>query len=501
MTNSHQYSWKPLVIFSVLILAGFAAHAAIPQNVMSLEGAWQGALGGRLHIVLTFTKDASGAYAGSLNSVDQGAMLPMQKITLDNGTVHFAVSAVGGVYQGTLSKDGKAITGTWTQTGVPAQPLNFTWLPPGAAKPEVKLAPASPPVALADLKPVIDSEFAPVLDHGLLANSTGGGIVIGVYDHGQTKIFAYGTAQPDSVFEIGSVTKTFTALALAQLVEQKTASLSDTVRSLLPDGAVAKPEQGSEIDLADLATQHAGLPRMPDNFHPKNAADPYADYGAVQMYEYLSKHPLVLPANPEFVYSNLGFGLLGYALSVRAGMSYDQLIKTEITGPLHMNDTSVRLSGDQAKRLIQGYDAAGKPTGEWTFDVLAGAGALVSTAPDMLTYLAANLHPDKIDTGAPGSPASTLPAAIALTHQLRNTAVGDLKIGLAWLCNDQTRRCFHDGGTGGYTSYVVFMPKDDRAFVILYNHEDVESGNPFTQRVFANVASIMAGEPVPPLEK
>jgi serine-type D-Ala-D-Ala carboxypeptidase/endopeptidase len=496
-----------LIASAVLSMASLAVFAQATPNPGSLEGVWQGALGsgaGKLPVVLTISKSSDGKYAGIFESVAQGAKLSMDNITLEGTSVRFELKDFGGVYQGTLNKEGSVMTGTWTQTAAPApQPLTFIWQSAAPAKPPAPtLTPAGPPVALADLKPILDREFAPVLDHGVLAKSTGGGIVIGVYDHGQTRVFSYGTAQPDSIFEIGSITKTFTGLILAQMVEQKKVALDDPVRTLLPAGTVAKPD-GPEITLVDIATQHSGLPRSPDNFHPTNASNPYADYHAAQLYEFLEKHGVARPQDPGFLYSNLGFGLLGHALSLRAGVPYDQLLKTEITGPLHMNDTVVTLSPSQQQRLIQGHDAANHPVGRWDLaDAFAGAGALTSTAADMLKYLEANLHPEKLGAGAPaGSPSATLPAALELDHQTRASGIGELKIALAWLCNDANHGCFHDGGTGGYASFVSFMPNDDRAIVILYNRQDANGGNPFTERVFANIGALMSGHPSLPLEQ
>jgi CubicO group peptidase (beta-lactamase class C family) len=366
------------------------------------------------------------------------------------------------------------------------------------------MIPAAPPVPLSGLQAVLDRELAPILDHGVLAKSTGGGIVIGVYDHGQKQVFAYGAAQPDSIFEIGSLTKTFTGLILAQMVQQKKVSFDDPVRPLLPDGAVVKP-LGAEISLLDLATQHSGLPRMPDNFRPANAANPYVDYHAAEMYAYLNKHGVSRAQDTIFLYSNFGFGLLGTALSLRAGIPYGQLVRNEITGPLHMEDTVITLSGSQQSRMIQGHDVQNRPAGRWDFDVFAGAGALVSTGADMLKYLEANLHPEKLaGTSAadtPDSPAATLPAALAADHQPRATGVGPTKVALAWLYNEQTKIYFHDGGTGGYASFAAFMPTDDRAIVVLYNRGDATADNPFAQRVFFNIVGLMTGQPTIKLDQ
>ena len=508
MKNSNNFTRRiyaaTIAIISLALPATlFAQTTPTPK---SIEGYWQGTLGtgpGKLRVLVSFTKSPDGSFKGSLESVDQAVTFPVSNISLENNAVHFELKDIGGVYKGTLSADGVSLKGTWTQTGVPAQPLNLTW---SATAPQMTpnptVVPAAPPVPLSGLQAALDRVLAPVLDHGVLAKSTGGGVVIGVYDHGQSKVFAYGTAQPDSMFEIGSLTKTFTGLILAQMVQQKKVSFDDPVRNFLPEGTVIKP-LGAEITLLDLATQHSGLPRMPDNFHPANGANPYVDYHAAQMYDYVNKHGVGRANDTIFLYSNFGFGLLGTALSLRAGIPYGQLVRNQVTAPLHMDDTLITLSSTQQARLIQGHDAQNHPAGRWDFDVFAGAGALVSTASDMLKYLEANLHPEKFATpetpigagAAADSPSSTISAAFALDHQLRASGIGPAKVALAWLYNEQTKIYFHDGGTGGYSSFAAFLPADDRAIVVLYNRSDVATGNPFAQSIFFNIVGLMSGQP------
>jgi D-alanyl-D-alanine-carboxypeptidase/D-alanyl-D-alanine-endopeptidase len=424
---------------------------------------------------------------------------------LKGNSFSFEIPSVSGTYTGTLDDDGKNIRGTWSQ-GVPL-PLVFARQnggPMPTAMPTPTPAPAMPPVALDNLKPILDRELAPVLAHGLLSKASGGGgLVIGVMDHGQRRIFAYGTAKPDSIFEIGSITKTFTGLVLAQMVVQKKVTLDTPIRTLLPAGLVAKPE-GAEITLVDLATQHSGLPRMPDNFKPQHPVNPYADYRATQLQEFIARHGVARPADAAFLYSNLGFGLLGYGLSLRAAVPYEQLLSTEVTGPLHMSDTAVALSAAQRSRLIQGYDNNFDPIGAWDFDVFAGAGAIKSTAADMLTYLDGNLHPDKYAAGAAAdSPAATLPAAVALDHQVRaNAAInGKTRIALAWYFSPKMGFYSHSGGTGGYSSTAAFNPVEDRAIVVLYNRDNADPAAPqFVERVAENIAELMSGKPSIPLD-
>ncbi len=466
--------------------------AAKPSAV---DGIWLGTLeaGSKsLRIQLHVKSDASGKESCSFDSLDQGAMgFECANVLLERNNFSFDVPVVRGYWSGSLSGDGKTLTGTWTQ-GQPL-PLNFerqavaSSLPP-VAPPTYDAAVA--PVPAAQVQTVLSKDLAQALTSGALAPSTEAGVTIGIIDHGEKQVFAYGTAKPDSIFEIGSLTKTFTGLLLAQMVEQGKVKFDEPVRELLPAGTVAKPV-GSEITLLDLATQHSGLPRMPDNFHPADASNPYADYRPANLYAFLAKHGVMKPADASFLYSNLGFGLLGQALANRTAASYSELLQNEITGPLGMKDTVVTLSAEQQLRFITGHDAAHHPAHAWDLDALAGAGAIRSTADDMLTYLQANLHPDKLPSAATQTPSGkTLPAALARSHELRADASPGMRIALAWLYVAATGSYWHNGGTGGYSSFAFFNPKADYAVVVLIN----TSGD-FADRVGQHIAQRLAGKP------
>ena len=231
--------------------------------------------------------------------------------------------------------------------------------------------PTPVPVAARDIEAVMDRDLRQQLTTGELAPGTGVGLAIGVWKHGERRVFTYGTAKPDSLFEIGSISKTFTGLMLARMVAKGKVRLDEPVRELLPAGTVAKPA-GEEITLLDLATHHSGLPRMPDNFHPADWDNPYADYGPEQLYAYLKSHGVAKPEEATFVYSNLGVGLLGQALAERAGRSYPDQLREEITGPLGMTDTVVQLSAEQQRRFMQGHDEKHRPVHAWDLDAPGG---------------------------------------------------------------------------------------------------------------------------------
>lgn len=468
------------------------------QKPSAVDGVWLGTLttgSASLRIQIHVKSDVAGHEYCSLDSLDQQAMgLDCANVEFSASNFSFDVPLVKGHWEGKLSGDGKSLNGVWTQ-GQPLE-LNFSRQqqaisPP--APPVAKFDPVMPPVAVAELKAVLDKDFAESLKSGQLSSSTGAGVTIGIVQHGIRRVFSYGTAGPDSIFEIGSITKTFTGLILAQLVEQHAVNLDDPVRALLPTGTVAKPN-GTEITLADLATQHSGLPRLPANLNPRDKGNPYADYTAANLYAFLAERGVAKPADAEFLYSNLGFGLLGHALAVHEKSTYAALLEREVTAPLGLRDTVIALSAEQQKRFIQGHDQNHRPTEPWDLGALEGAGAIRSTAGDMLTYLEANLHPEAVKLSAQSGAALTLSTALKLEHQLRADAFGGMKIGLAWLWEPEFKSYWHNGGTGGFTSFAFFMPDHDIACVVLFNITLGPNGS-FADRIGEHIRERLLGKP------
>jgi len=463
------------------------------------DGIWLGTLnvgGQTLRIQIHLNAGPAAGKSCAFDSVDQQAFAIPCTATRTDGAMTVEVPAISGKWSGAISIDGKTLTGTWAQ-GAASLPLVLERTKMAIEPPKAEPAAAEKaetPVALADLKAALDADLAPVLRDGALAPDTGGGVTIGVLQHGERRIFSYGTAKPDSVFEIGSISKTFTATILAQMVEQGKVKLDEPVRELLPPGTVAKPASGEEIRLIDLSDQHSGLPRMPDNFHPADPANPYADYDAKLLYAFLAKQGVALPADAPFGYSNVGVGLLGQALSVRAGVPYPKLLGDEILTPLGMRETAIAMTPALQARFLQGHDADHKPAHAWDLDALAGAGGIRSTAADMLTYLEAQLHPEKIPTAALATPAGkTLPAAILRTHEVHAQVGPGMHIALNWFRYDKTGSYWHNGGTGGFSSYAIFNPEKDFAVVVLScTAPDADS---FTDKLGMHIAQRLSGLP------
>ncbi len=296
------------------------------------------------------------------------------------------------------------------------------------------------------------------------------GIVVGVIDQKGRQVLAggkvslEGTAQPDgdTVYEIGSVTKVFTSLLLADMVEKGEVKPDDPVAKFLPANVKAPSRNGRQITLLDLSMQVSGLPRLPDNLKPSNLTNPYASYDAPKLYDFLSRYTLTRDPGEKYEYSNLAVGLLGHALALRAGMSYEELLRRRIFEPLGMTSTSITLSDAQKKRLAPGYNDKLKPVSNWDFDVLAGCGAIRSTANDMLKFVAANL--ELTDT--------PLKAAMRRMRSIdRPTDIPDVKVAMAWhiFTKFDEQIYWHNGGTYGYRSFVGFNPAKKEGVVVLCN--------------------------------
>lgn len=266
---------------------------------------------------------------------------------------------------------------------------------------------------------------------------------------------------PDSVYEIGSITKVFTALLLADAVRRNEVRLDQPVVELLPAGTIVPSRNGRQITLLDLATHTSGLPRLPDNFAPADPSDPYADYGATELYAFLASYRLTREIGAVMEYSNLGSGLLGQALVERTGKDYEALVTERILQPLGMSDTAVALSDARAARLALGHDMALMPAANWHFEALVGAGGLNSTAADMAKFVASAM-------------AEEGPLAAAFADMLavrRPTGQPGMEIGLGWMISQhgEDEIVWHNGGTGGYRSFAGYLKNPGRGAVVLSN--------------------------------
>jgi CubicO group peptidase (beta-lactamase class C family) len=290
------------------------------------------------------------------------------------------------------------------------------------------------------------------------------GIVVGIAEPNGRRVVAHGhlangdprLVNGNTIFEIGSVSKVFTSLLLADMVNRSEVALDDSAAMYLPDGVTVPERSGKAITLLDLSTHSSGLPRIPTNLQPKDLRNPYGGYSVDDLYEFLSGYTLPRDPGAEFEYSNLGAGLLGHVLARRAGTDYESLIRSRITQPLGMADTGITLSSSMQQRMATGHSAMLAPVANWDLPTLAGAGALRSSANDMLTFLEAFL----------GYRESPLAPAMKAMLDIRRR-MDKVEIGLAWFLLGEG--AWHGGGTGGFRSFLGCEPKAQIGVVVLSN--------------------------------
>lgn len=310
-----------------------------------------------------------------------------------------------------------------------------------------------------------------ILGDRIDARRQGVGMVAGIVDAARSRVIAHGSfsatdprpVDGDTMFEIASITKVFTALLLADMVLHDEVRLDQPVADLLPPNARIPQRSGRRITLADLSTHTSGLPRMPANFEPAaDPADPYVGYTEARLYDFLADHELVRDIGASFEYSNLGVALLGQALAHRAGLDYETLIRKRVLKPLSMSDTTIALSAEQAKRLAPGHDAALQPAKNWNLELFVGAGGLRSTVNDMLKFLAAATG--RADT-------ALAPAFKALLKTRRPAVLPDVQACLGWMLRRRPndRIASHNGQTGGYRGFAGYRVKAGVGVVLLSN--------------------------------
>jgi CubicO group peptidase (beta-lactamase class C family) len=302
-------------------------------------------------------------------------------------------------------------------------------------------------------------------------------LAVGIVTPGGKRELGFGTLnrngrdrRPDehTLYEIGSMTKVFTGTLLAQLVLQRKIKLDDPVQPWLPADWKLPRRDDRGITFLHLATHTSGLPVQPPGLVlfallSGTADDAYAKFGPPAVARTLGMIRLPRPIGSKYEYSNLGVGLLGHALArVDGADSYETLLAKRILRPLGMGETAIRLSEEQKKKLAPGHDDSGEPASGWTFATLEACGGIRSNVRDMLRFLEAAMA----KAGTPLEP------AFAFAQQPWREQTGkDAEVGLCWQRSHSRRGLllWHNGGTGGYASYMGFHPTTGIGVVVLCN--------------------------------
>ena len=303
------------------------------------------------------------------------------------------------------------------------------------------------------------------------------GIALGVLDarSGERTVACRGTSRhPDgppvhaaTLFEIGSVTKTFTGLLLADAVVRGDVDLDTRLQDVVPAGVRVPSSGGVDISLEHLATHRSGLPTWPSGWRPVLRAgfaaheELYADLTVAGLLEAVERARLRrTPGTGRPRYSNFGMAVLGQALVHHLGRpDYATLVRERVCEPLGLHDTVVVPDAEQAGRKARGHGRRNRLIEPWSVLGLAGAGALRSTAHDLLTFVGGHLRPEK----------TPLADALALTQQERHSSrLGGR--GLAWMrAPGSSGPLFLHGGATGFRSLVAFAPGAGVGMVALGN--------------------------------
>lgn len=287
-------------------------------------------------------------------------------------------------------------------------------------------------------------------------------------------------------FEIGSITKVFTGLLLADAVVRGEVTLDTPIARLLPADVVLPNGAGDKITLRMLATHTSGLPRIPVEIPPDNLENPYASFDDTALWSSLRRVRLDFEPGSRASYSNLAAGLLGTLLARHAGVPYADLLAARITGPLGMEHTTVAVTGAPRDRLAVGHNGSGQPCSPWEFQALAGAGGIRSTVGDMLRFARAVLDPES----------TPLREAIALTWERQDlkATVAAGGQGLGWMIAGDGQTRWHNGMTGGFHAALYVNRPLHVASVVLLNRS-TPAGTELAERLLRIAAGLPDHEP------
>ena len=318
-----------------------------------------------------------------------------------------------------------------------------------------------------------------------VVNKSKAALVVGFIDPNGTKVYSFGNISKENnipvngstIFNIDSITKTFTTLVLADMVKQGLVNLNDPIEKYLPSNVKVPQYNGTKITLENLATHTSGLPFMPSNIWINTTTGTInPNYNSTQLYQGLANTTLLSEPGTKFLYSDFGMGVLGH-ISLKEGVPYEQPVKSRILDVLGMNDTKITLSqNDNKYRFPVGHKNGYEIQTPKIPSVIAGAGGLRSTVNDLLKYLSANtglLH-------------TKLDESIALQHLIQHPGLLPnpmnystyIALGWAVLTNFGTETLDHTGSINGWNANVAFIPSKQIGVVSLCSCDlrDVNTG-------------------------
>lgn len=298
-------------------------------------------------------------------------------------------------------------------------------------------------------------------------------VSLGIFKDDQTFYYGYGEIKkgtgviPDSetIYEIGSITKTFTALLMIDFLKSKELSINSQINDFLPSNIPLLQYNGNPIRIKHLLNHTSGLPRLPDDFETgMDINNPYKHYDSTKVYSYLKNLNLLVEPGQNWEYSNLGAGLAGIIMERQTHKSYEQLLLEKICVPLGLTKTKISLSGSDSANFATGYKTNGLPASYWDdFNAFKGAGAIRSNAKDMIAY------GKNILNNETSILKTQIDSCLVQTYQY-----GSMRMASGWMIQDINGNdvYLHDGGTGGFTSYIFICKSKNVVLIILFNNEN-----------------------------
>lgn len=372
-------------------------------------------------------------------------------------------------YSGSFIKGVSMMDGIWLW-------LRFSMTVPFCAVASLVMGQALTDEAIKKLaSPLVEKRIVDGLSIGFLDGDRYGTVHLGFANESKQ------TADIGTIYEIGSITKVFTSLLLADAVVRGEINLHAKADVANPAGIAFKTYEERAVKWVDLSTHRSGLPRLPDNLPLTSMRDPYRDYDSKKAAEFLKDFKPVRKPGSSQEYSNFGVSVLGYLLAEKAGQSYEALLRERIAEPLKMADTTLVLDDNRMKRLATPHEKFGSETPIWSFADLPGAGGIRSTMRDLMRFAKAQLQP----------PDGLLGDAINLAWQQHTEADNSgPAMGLGWVIMGDGQTRLHDGGTGGSTSCVLINRTLKRAVIVLCNTQSEGDVAGLAMQLMAGVPSV-----------
>jgi CubicO group peptidase (beta-lactamase class C family) len=484
------------ILQCVSVLAVLLILAPVGMAQSSIAGDWNGVLnagGAQLHLVLHITQAKDGGLAATLDSVDQGANgIPVSGVTLKDSKLHLDIAAVHGTYDGTVNKDASEIDGTWTQGQ--GLPLNFT-------RAAAQTAAASAPAA----KPSLDGldEFvAQVMKDWKVP-----GLALAVVQDGKvTLLKGYGyrdmekqlPVTPQTLFAIGSITKSFTVSTLGMEMDEGKVDWDKPVRDFLPGFKLNTPELTESVTIRDLITHRTGLPRHDLVWYSSD----FSREDLLKRLEYLEPSK---PLRTTFQYNNLMFMTAGYIAGQLNGTSWEDAVTARIFKPLGMTGTNfseldTQNSADFAEPYRKGSDLKAELK-RIPFDAqcpnrcaMGPAGEINSNVADMSKYLLFHMNHGKVDGKQMLSENNSVQMqtpqmAIQGAPAYKETGEGSYGMGFFLSTYRGHKQVEHGGNIDGFSANLAFLPNDRVGVVVLTNLD----GNPVPSIVAMNIFDRLLG--------